>query len=135
MEEKFHALNVYLKTFLISVIFAFFSFILLLPFAIFNYMEIPFGLILGEVISMLSYLIFGLIEKRGANDKKSIHMIVTVMISRVVILGLAIYLSALLYYHFHQHIFNVFAVVIGYLIPLAIFIILILKERKKDGAI
>jgi len=132
MNEKFHSLNIYFKTFILAVIFSFFSFILLLPLAIFGWMEIPLGLIVGEVISFTSYLVFGLVDKRGVNDKKSNRMIVAVLIVRVLLLAIVSTLSALLYYYFNHHIFNVFAIIGGYFIPLIIFIVLALLERKKN---
>ena len=130
MKEKFQALNVFHKTFVISFIVSLGLFICMIPLIIFNWGEIPFGLLLGEFVSYLSYFVLGFVVKSKPTSKKSNSLIVTVLIVRVLILAIVSVGAAFLYYKYNHRIFNLFAVMGGYFIPLIVLIILVIKEKK-----
>ena len=130
MKEKLESLNVFHRTFVISFFVSLLLFVLMIPLMIFNLGEIPFGLVVGEFISYMSYFVIGFIENKNPITKSGSAPLIAVLIIRVTILALITVLSALLYYRYNHHIFNVIAIVGGYLIPLVILIILVLKERK-----
>lgn len=131
MKEKLLALNVFHRTFVISFIVSLLLFVLMIPLMIFNLGEIPFGLLLGEFISYMSYFVIGFIIKSNPNQKSSNIALVIVLVVRVLILAGISVLSALLYYRLNHHIFNVIAIIGGYLIPLIVLIVIMLKERKE----
>lgn len=131
MKEKFQALNVFHRCFVISFIVSLGLFICMIPLIIFNWGEIPFGLLLGEFVSYMSYFAIGFIEKKNPITKPGTAPLIAVLIIRVTILALVIVVSALLYYQYNHHIFNVIAIACGYLIPLVILIVIALKERKE----
>ena len=130
MKEKFQALNVFHRCFVISFIVSLGLFICMIPLIIFNWGEIPFGLLLGEFVSYLSYFVLGFVVKSKPVSKKSNSLIVTVLIVRVLILAIVSVGVAFLYYKYNHRIFNLFAVMGGYFIPLIVLIILVIKEKK-----
>ena len=130
MKEKFQALNVFHRCFVISFIVSLGLFICMIPLIIFNWGEIPFGLLLGEFVSYLSYFVLGFVVKSKPTSKKSNSLIVTVLIVRVLILAIVSVGVAFLYYKYNHRIFNLFAVMGGYFIPLIVLIILVIKEKK-----
>ena len=132
MKEKFQTLNIFHKTFILSFVFSLITFVLMIPLMIFNLGEIPFGLLLGEFISYMSYFVIGFIDKKNPISKKSNVPIVVVLILRFTLLAVISVLSALLYYRYNHHIFNVIAIIGGYFIPLIIFIVLIARDRKEQ---
>ena len=131
MKEKFQALNVFHRTFVISFIVSLGLFILMIPLLFFNLGEISFGLLLGEFVSYMSYFAIGFIEKKNPITKPGTAPLIAVLIIRVTILALVVVVSALLYYQYNHHIFNVIAIAGGYLTPLVILIVVALKERKE----
>ena len=131
MKEKKQALNVFYKTFFYSFIGSLVIFLLTIPFLFFDLGEITFGLLLGEFVSYMSYFAIGFIEKKNPITKPGTAPLIAVLIIRVTILALVIVVSALLYYQYNHHIFNVIAIAGGYLIPLVILIVVALKERKE----
>ena len=131
MKEKFQALNVFHRTFVLSFVISFILFVLMIPLMIFNFGEIPFGLLLGEFVSYMSYFVIGFIVKKNPINKGSNIALVIVLIARFLILAGISILSALLYYRLNHHIFNVFAIIGGYFIPLVVLIVLSLMERKE----
>ena len=131
MKEKKQALNVFYKTFFYSFIGSLVIFLLTIPFLFFDLGEITFGLLLGEFVSYMSYFAIGFIEKKNPITKLGTAPLIAVLIIRVTILALVIVVSALLYYQYNHHIFNVIAIAGGYLIPLVILIVVTLKERKE----
>ena len=130
MKEKFQALNVFHRCFVISFIVSLGLFICMIPLIIFNWGEIPFGLLLGEFVSYLSYFVLGFVVKSKPTSKKSNSLIVTVLIVRVLILAIVSVGATFLYYKYNHRIFNLFAVMGGYFIPLIVLIILVIKEKK-----
>ena len=130
MKEEKQALNVFHRTFVISFVVSLVLFLLTIPFIFFDLAEIPFGLLLGEFISYLSYFVLGFVVKSKPVSKKSNSLIVTVLIVRVLILAIVSVGVAFLYYKYNHRIFNLFAVMGGYFIPLIVLIILVIKEKK-----
>ena len=135
MKEKISRLNIYIKTFLLSLIFSLLLTLALIPLFINGYMEIPLGLLLGAFVNYLFFLIIGLFEKDEPFKQKKASWYVVMISLRLTVFILALVGSALLYYLADIHIFNVIAVAGGYLIPLIIFIVLALLERRKNGSI
>ena len=127
--ENFKNLNLFFKCFVISIFVSFGLFFLTIPFLFFNLGEITFGLLLGEYVSMIFCLISGaLVNSKKAIDKKP--LIITMVSLRLIVLGGLLFLIGYMYYSLGIHLFNLFAVVGGYFIPLIILMILALKERN-----
>ena len=129
MIEKFKNLSIFLQSFIISTFVCVLLFLLMIPLIIFNWGEISYGLVLGEFISFIFCLITGIFD----SSKKEIRnkgFLITMIILRLLVLGGVLLLVGYLYYTKGIHIFNIFAVVGGYFIPLVILIILALRERR-----
>ena len=94
-----------------------------------NYPDIPNGLILGGGIGVASYFILGVVDKRDKEKNKPVLTII-VTILRYLLIVAAIVLSALCQFKWAYKIFNLFSLVGGYLIPLIVYIIVTLVERK-----
>lgn len=110
----------------IAVILAYFS----LFFAYFiEHSDIPNGLILGGGIGVLSYLLIGLVEKSDAKRKKPVLTII-VTVLRYLAIAAAIVLSALAFFKWNKPIFNPFSVLGGYLIPLIVYLVILLVDKK-----
>ena len=129
MIEKFKNLSIFLQSFIVSTFVCVLLFLLMIPLIIFNWGEISYGLALGEFISFIFCLITGIFD----SSKKEIRnkgFLITMIILRLLVLGGVLFLVGYLYYTKGIHIFNIFAVVGGYFIPLVILIILALRERR-----
>ncbi len=129
MIEKFKNLSIFLQSFIISTFVCVLLFLLMIPLIIFNWGEISYGLALGEFISFIFCLITGIFD----SSKKEIRnkgFLITMIILRLLVLGGVLLLVGYLYYTKGIHIFNIFAVVGGYFIPLVILIVLALRERR-----
>ena len=135
IKEKFQSLNIYHKTFVVSAGISLLVFFLLIPLFFFNLGEISFGLLIGEFVSFASYFVLGIFENKYPKEKRGITGMVTTLIIRVIILSIVCVLDGFLYYKLNQRIFNLFAIVGGYMIPLVVFIIFNILERRRDGNI
>ena len=94
-----------------------------------NMSDIPNGIIAGGLIGSVSYLFMGLAEKHDAKNVKATWTII-VSIIRYFLIGSFIVVAALIQYNLGYKIFNLFAVVGGYLISLATYVIILLMEKK-----
>ncbi len=94
-----------------------------------NKIDLPNGLILGGGIGVISYLALAIVEKREKEKEKPVLTII-ITILRYLLIAAAVVLSALSQYKWGHEIFNPFLVVGGYLIPLVIYLIITLVERK-----
>ena len=129
MIEKFKNLSIFYRCFVISIFVWVLLFLLMIPLIIFNWGEISYGLALGEFISFIFCLITGIfVSSKRAKDKKA--LLITMITLRLLILGGVLFLVGYLYYSKGIHLFNIFAVIGGYFIPLTILMILALRERR-----
>ena len=129
MIEKFKNLSVFLQSFIISTFVCVLLFLLMIPLIVFNWVEISYGLALGEFISFIFCLITGIFD----SSKKEIRnkgFLITMIMLRLIVLAGVLLLVGYLYYTKGIHIFNIFAVVGGYFIPLIILMILAIRERR-----
>ena len=131
MKEKFKALSLYYKTFILSALISLILFLSMIPLIIYHHPDISVGLLFGEFINFASYFILGIIENKKYEDKKKTKLMVVIIISRFVILVASSIIFGFLYYRYDHHIFNIVALIGGYFIPLIIFIILNLLQRKE----
>lgn len=122
--KKLNSLDEYRKTSLINLIVTFVLFVITIPFFFFNLMEIPLGLILGGILGSLVYLIFSLLKN------KRISLTVTFIFVKLgVLIALAIG-DAFLYYKAGIKVFNLFALLGGYLVSTVVLVIVSRKEEK-----
>ncbi len=102
----------------------------LIPCFFFSLMEIPQGIALGGIVSIIIYVFLGLFEK--SEDPKKSLIIAAIMIAvRLLVIGGILFLAGWLYYNQGLKAFNIFAVTGGYLIPIVINIILVLVRKEK----
>ena len=102
----------------------------LIPCFFFSLMEIPQGIALGGIVSIIIYVFLGLFEK--SEDPKKSLIIAAIMIAvRLLVIGGILFLAGWLYYNQGLRAFNIFAVTGGYLIPIVINIILVLVRKEK----
>lgn len=131
MKESFNKLNIYFRVTICSLILLV-LFTLALTFLFFvGHLDIPLGLILGASINIISYFVLGLLEQKMKNNSKGLGSIF-VTISRFVILAVFLVLSGWLYYGKQIHIFNIFAVVGGYIYPLFVLLVLTVIQKKEN---
>lgn len=122
--KKLNSLDEYRKTSLINLIVTFVLFVTTIPFFFFDLMEIPLGLILGGILGSLVYLIFSLLKN------KRISLTVTFIFVKLgVLIALAIG-DAFLYYKAGIKVFNLFALLGGYLVSTVVLVIVSRKEEK-----
>lgn len=95
-----------------------------------GYMEIPFGILLGCSVGIISYVLMGLVGAKGQDRKTTGTIIVNIV--RFVLLAAAMFLAGWLYYKSNIHIFNVFAVAGGYIIPIICLCVIVGKEGKNN---
>lgn len=130
MKKIYLTLNIYYKTALWAFLATLLIFVGTCCFYFLAYPDIPNGLLLGSLIGILSYVILGMIHKKEIANKKSVGAII-VSIARFVLLATILLLAGWLYYEKSAHIFNIFAILGGYLIPLVCLLILTVMEKKE----
>lgn len=94
-----------------------------------GYSEIPLGILLGASVGIISYFVLGLLESKERNTKQSFTILIFI-IRFILILGV-ILLTTYLYYVKNIHIFNVFAVLGGYIVPVICLMIITLRKEGK----
>lgn len=132
---KIGQLNIFIKTTIYSALLSLVLFILLIPLMFLSYPDIPLGFIVGALIGCLGYLFVGLVKKDDEHLKKYTAKIITILTIRLIVLIIAMIISAYCYYSLHWHYLNVFTMIGGYFIPLIVLISLYLLERRKNGFI
>jgi len=132
MKERFNKLNIYFRVTICSFILLVF-FTLALTFLFFiGHLDIPLGLMLGASINIIGYFALGLLEQRAKNNSKGIGNII-VAVARFIILALTIVLVGWLYYEKDVQIFNIFALIGGYLYPLFVLLILTVLQKREES--
>ena len=104
--------------------------IALIPCFFFSLMEIPQGIALGGIVSIIIYVFVGLFEK-SEDPKKSLIIAAILIAVRLLVIGGMLFLIGWLYYNQGFKAFNIFAVTGGYLLPIIINIILVLVRKEK----
>ena len=133
MNNWFSSLNTYYKIAVVS------AFVTLVAFAgtsclfFFGLGEIPLGILLGSSIGVIFYAVLGKISNKENSGKPTFTIVAQVI--RFVLIAGALVLSGWLYYKENLHIFNIFAVLGGYAIPLLTLIFISRKETNIDGNI
>jgi small-conductance mechanosensitive channel len=87
---------------------------------------------LGASINIIGYFALGLLEQRAKNNSKGIGNII-VAVARFIILALTIVLVGWLYYEKDVQIFNIFALIGGYLYPLFVLLILTVLQKREES--
>ena len=105
-------------------------FVLCIPFYFFSLMEIPQGILLGGTLSILIYIVLGLVNNEE-KAKQSLVLTIVVIAIKMLLIGGLLFLVGWLYYGKGVKPFNLFAVAGGYFIPLVIHVSL--SIRRKDG--
>ncbi len=133
MNNWFSSLNTYYKIAVVS------AFVTLVAFAgtsclfFFDLGEIPLGILLGSSIGVIFYAVLGKISNKENSGKPTVTIVAQVI--RFVLIAGALVLSGWLYYKENLHIFNIFAVLGGYAIPLLTLIFISRKETNIGGNI
>ena len=91
--------------------------------------DLPNGLLLGGGIGVVAYLALAFVEKRDKEKHRPVWTII-ITILRYLFIAAAVTLSALSQFKWGYKIFNLFTLVGGYLIPLLVYIVITLMERK-----
>lgn len=130
MREWYRQLKIEYQIALWSIIVISGLVLALIPCFFFSLMEIPQGIALGGIVSIIIYVFLGLFEK--SEDPKKSLIIAAIMIAvRLLVIGGILFLAGWLYYNQGLRAFNIFAVTGGYLIPIVINIILVLVRKEK----
>lgn len=133
MKAWFSKLNLYYKTAVVSAIVTFVILAGTSCLFFLNLMEIPLGILLGSSIGIIFYAVIGKISNKEKEGKPTVTIIAQII--RFLLIAVALVLSGWLYYKENLHIFNIFAVLGGYAIPLISLIIVSRKESNIDGNI
>lgn len=104
-------------------------FILTIPCFFFSLMEIPQGIALGGLVGVIIYLFLGLFNN-PEKPMKSMKITIVILVVKLLIITGILFLVGLLYYGLGFKAFNIFAVMGGYFIPLAVNIVLVEKEKS-----
>lgn len=132
MKKWFVSLSLVRKTVIISLMIIFLAFLLTIPLFFNNLMEIPLGIVLGGGASVFSFALFAFTENIK-NQKKSMSITIMLIVFMSIIHGLALTTSAVLYYAFNLHIFNVFATFSSLFIGLLVHVVLSFLPEKNNG--
>ena len=119
------------RTFLYSVIFGITILILLTPFYLIGYWEIPIGIFVGISINATAYLLLYL-SKEKEEMTHSVKATTIIQILRFVVVLITAMVFGYLEFFLHIKIANTFAIVGGYLIPLLIYFIIEFTGRKNN---
>ena len=130
MKDWYRQLRLEYQVALWSAIVILGLFVLCIPFYFFSLMEIPQGILLGGALSILIYIVLGLVNNEE-KAKRSLVLTVVVIVIKALLIGGLLFLVGWLYYGIGFKAFNIFAVAGGYIIPLIVHIILV--ERSKNG--
>ena len=129
MKKILTKLNIYYSVALFTFVTTVIIVLGMIPLFLNKWGEIPQGVILGSLVGILAYLILGIVE--GMDEKKKkVTITIIVMAARFLLIGLTIALAATLYYYKGYKIFNVFAVLGGYLLTTLWLLILNLMSKK-----
>lgn len=128
MKEWYKKLRLEYQVAVWSTIIVLGLFILCIPFYFFSLMEIPQGIALGGGLSILIYVILGLINNEE-KAKRSMVLTIIVIAVKAVLIGGLLFLVGWLYYSKGFKAFNIFAVAGGYFIPLIMNLVLVRKEN------
>lgn len=129
MKEWYRQLRLEFQVVVWSLIVVLGLVITAIPCFFFSLMEIPQGIALGGGFAILIYLILGLIDNEEKAKRSMVITIIVIILKAILISGLLV-LIGWLYYSVGFKAFNIFAVAGGYLIPLAVHIILILVRKE-----
>ena len=105
-------------------------FVSTIPCYFFSLMEIPQGILLGGFLGIIIYLLLGLFDNKD-KPKKSLIITSIIISVRLLLIAGILFLVGWLYYGLGFKAFNIFAVMFGYFVSLAVNIILV--EREKVG--
>ena len=129
MKEFYNKLEFEKKVLFISILVSSLIFILSIPFFFFNWMSIPLGILLGELVGLLNYVLlvrqvyYGLATNRP-RTKAAFHYML-----RFIIYGSA-FVLALALEKWVYPIFNIFAVLGGIFVHKIVLIIM--SYRRKE---
>ncbi len=108
-------------------------FLLTIPCYFFSLMEIPQGIALGGLVGVIIYLFLGLFNNPD-KPKKSMTITIVIIVIRLLVVAGILFLVGWLYYGLGFKAFNIFAVMGGYFIPLAVHIILVEREKSSGNS-
>ena len=132
MRDWYLKLNIEYQVVVWSLISIVSLLVLTIPCFFFSLMEIPQGIALGGFVGVIIYLFLGLFNNKD-NPKKSMVMTTVVIATKLLIIAGILFLVGWLYYGIGFKAFNIFAVMFGYFISLAVHIVLVERE-KVSGA-
>lgn len=115
MKEKWRHLNIYIKALSLDLCALLVITLGMIPLWINHLPDIPQGLLLGGLYGVLCLLVMFLVTNKENENKKLVGTII-VIISRLLILAGILLLVGYLYYVKDVKMFNIFAVVGGYLL-------------------
>lgn len=130
MKSWYKSLNLFYKVALVSTISLFVVFALTSVCYAFNYGEIPTGFAVGMGVGILTYFVTGLLDNK---NEPNYGWVISMNIIRLFLLAGLIWLFAWLYYQQNCHVVNVFTLVGGYLIPLLVFIVIYIRNKKEEN--
>ncbi len=133
MKSWFSKLNTYYKTALVSTLVTIVAIVGTICLFFLGLMEIPLGIILGSSIGIIFYAVLGKISNVETGNKPTITIVAQII--RFVFIAAALVLSGWLYYKENIHLFNIFAVLGGYVVPLLTLIFISRKESNINGNI
>ena len=128
MINWFRRLNIEFQTVVWSIIVTLGLLLLMIPLFFFSLMEIPLGIALGAAIGIITYLALGLVDDKS-KQKLSIGLTITIIVLRLLVVAGILFLVGWLYYAIGVKIFNIFAVIGGYLMTLIINMIMVRKDK------
>ncbi len=127
MRKWLRSLNIYHYSVVLATIFSIILLISTIWLIPLGWSELTLGYLLGFVVAVISYTITGFLDKNNPN--RGAGPLIIMNIVRFILIGGAMFLAGFLYYHENIKLFNIFAVMVGYLV-LTIFLIIVTIKRK-----
>lgn len=102
----------------------------MIPLFVFGLYYIPIGIFIGNLVGSIAYLLFYVAEEKEYL-RNSFKISILINVIRFILIAIIAFVFALLEYVYFIKVANIFAILGGYLIPLVVYIIVLLKRREK----
>lgn len=131
---KIRNLNIYFKTAIIASILGLLAVVITSFLFFIGYSEIPFGFLIGLSIGVIFEILIAFVdEKSKIKNKKGTLLTILLTSSRVLVVGLTLFIFGYLYYQENIKLFNLFAIAGGYLFVTLVLIVLSFINKGKEN--
>lgn len=129
MKKWFSNLTVVGKSTFLSIIISLIVFLICVPLFFFSLHDIPLGILIGCLLSIIFYFFLGRTEQKDQENGRMNITVVLQILRFIAVAGLLI-LFVILDFKLKIKLFNPFGFIGGYMVPTIVLIIVSLKARE-----